>query len=217
MIAVIFDLDGTLIDSLPDVTRAVNALLADEGLPPLPESTVNGFVGRGERVLMERLIAATDLIPGDFDRLLPPFIAHYKIAARETKLMPGAGKALEQLRSAGHSLALCTNKPAAPLEDTLIAAGLADTFDVVVAGDTLPVRKPDPAPIRHILEQLDTTRCVYVGDSETDAETAHNAGVPFVFYTEGIRVADVHDIPHDVAFNDFAMLPGICLRMSDQD
>ena len=130
MIPVIFDLDGTLIDSLPDVARAVNALLADEGLPPLPLSTVNGFVGRGERVLMERLIAATDLDPADFDRLLPPFIAHYKVAARDTKLMPGVDKALARLREAGHKIALCTNKPSAPLEDTLIAAGLADAFDV---------------------------------------------------------------------------------------
>ena len=209
MIPVVFDLDGTLIDSLPDITRAANALLADEGLPPLSQATVGGFVGLGERVFMERLIEATALLPRDYDRLMPPFIEHYKAATAGTRLFPGAREALRRLRDLGAPLALCTNKPSAPLAPTLKAAGLVDVFDVIVAGDTLPVRKPDPAVLRHVVEALGSCGCVYVGDSETDAQTAANACVPFILYTDGIRQSPVEAIPHDAAFSDFRDLPGI--------
>ncbi len=212
--AVIFDLDGTLIDSLPNVTDAANALLADEGLPPLTVSETAGFVGHGERVFLERLIAATTLKPDDFDRLMPGFIAHYKIAARQTRLMPGALEALADLRGQGAKLGLCTNKPRAPLVPTLEAAGLATSFDVVVAGDDLTRRKPDPEPLHWAMSELGAESCIYVGDSDVDAQTARAAGVPFVFYTEGIRTLPIAEIPHDRAFSDFKDLPGICSALA---
>jgi phosphoglycolate phosphatase len=209
MLPVVFDLDGTLIDSLPDVTKAVNLLLADEGQPLLPQSVVNTFVGSGEKVLMQRLIAATAFEPDDAERLMPGFIAHYKTAALDTKLFPGAREALGRLRAAGVPIGLCTNKPRAPLVPTLEAAGLADVFGVVVAGDDLPLRKPDPAPLFHCFRALGAETGIYVGDSEVDAETAKRAGVPFVIYAHGIRVNPIEDIPHDVVFDDFGALDGI--------
>jgi len=209
MLPVVFDLDGTLIDSLPDVTKAVNLLLADEGQPLLPQSVVNTFVGSGEKVLMQRLIAATAFEPDDAERLMPGFIAHYKTAALDTKLFPGAREALDRLRAAGVPIGLCTNKPRAPLVPTLEAAGLADVFGVVVAGDDLPLRKPDPAPLFHCFSALGAETGIYVGDSEVDAETAKRAGVPFVIYAHGIRVNPIEDIPHDVVFDDFGALDGI--------
>ena len=207
MIPVVFDLDGTLIDSLPNITDAANALLAGEGLPPLKAETVRTFVGLGEQVFMDRLIAATDLASNDRARLMPIFIAAYNRAAEDTRLFDGARAMLDELRNAGHPLGLCTNKPGEPLRHTLAAANLDTTFDIVVAGDTLPNRKPDPAPLRHILAELGATTCIYVGDSETDAETAARARVPFILYTEGIRVSPVEDIPHAATFNDFRALP----------
>lgn len=209
MLPVVFDLDGTLIDSLPDVTKAVNLLLADEGQPLLSQSVVNTFVGSGEKVLMQRLIAATAFEPDDAERLMPGFIAHYKTAALDTKLFPGAREALDRLRAAGVPIGLCTNKPRAPLVPTLEAAGLADVFGVVVAGDDLPLRKPDPAPLFHCFRALGAETGIYVGDSEVDAETAKRAGVPFVIYAHGIRVNPIEDIPHDVVFDDFGALDGI--------
>ena len=209
MIPVVFNLDGTLIDSLPNITDAANALLRGEGLPPLDRARVAGFVGLGEQVFVDRLIAATDLAPQDRDRLLARFIAIYEAETARTRLFPGVRAALDAIRGAGHPLALCTNKPGGPLAHTLKAAALERTFDVVVAGDTLPVRKPDPAPLRHILDRLNADAAIYVGDSETDAETARRAGLPFVLFTEGIRVAPVDEIPHDRIFSDFAELPGI--------
>ena len=214
MIPIVFDLDGTLIDSLPNVTDAANALLADEGLEPLSSEVVRGFVGLGERVFLDRMIAATDLRPEDFDRLMPVFIRHYNVAAEDTQLFPGAMDMLNRLRVDGVPLALCTNKPAAPLWPTLKAAGIEDAFDVVLAGDMLEKRKPDPLPVHHILSELNAETCLYVGDSETDAETARRAGVPFVLFTEGIRLAPIDDIPHDVAFDDLSMLPEIYSQFS---
>ncbi len=213
MLPVVFDLDGTLIDSLPDVTKTVNLLMAEEGQPPLEMSVVNTFVGSGERVLMDRLIAATAFHPDDFDRLLPRFIAHYKTAALDTKLFPGARAALDRLRAAGVPIGLCTNKPRAPLEPTLAAAGLENVFGVVVAGDDLPLRKPDPAPLFHCFQALGAETGIYVGDSEVDAETAKRAGVPFVIYAHGIRVSPLEDIPHDVAFEDFTKLDAILAEL----
>jgi len=209
MLPVVFDLDGTLIDSLPDVTKAVNLLLEEEGQPLLDSSVVNTFIGSGERVLMDRLVAATAFLPSDFDRLMPRFIAHYKIAALDTKLFPGARDALDRLRAAGVPIGLCTNKPRAPLIPTLEAAGLSDVFGVVVAGDDLPKRKPDPAPLFHCFQALGAETGIYVGDSEVDAETARRAGVPFVIYAHGIRVSPIADIPHDVVFDNFGALDGI--------
>ncbi|SMX24350.1 Phosphoglycolate phosphatase, chromosomal [Boseongicola aestuarii] len=209
MLPVVFDLDGTLIDSLPDVTKAVNLLLAEEGQPLLPQSVVNTFVGSGEKVLMQRLIAATAFTEADAERLMPRFIAHYKTAALDTRLFPGARSALDRLRAAGVPIGLCTNKPRAPLVPTLEAAGLGDVFGVVVAGDDLPLRKPDPAPLFHCFRALGAETGIYVGDSEVDAETAKRAGVPFVIYVHGIRVSPIEDIPHDVSFEDFAALDEI--------
>lgn len=207
--AVVFDLDGTLIDSLPDITGAANLLLAEEGMPPLETKTVAGFIGLGERVFLERLIGATDLRPQDFDALLPRFIEHYKGATGNTRLFPGVREVLDRFKAMGVPLGLCTNKPSAPLWPVLEAVGVQSDFDVVVAGDTLERRKPDPAPLRHILSELGVRTCLYVGDSETDAETARRAEVPFALFTEGIRQKPVVEIPHDAAFSDFAELPAI--------
>ena len=215
MIPIIFDLDGTLIDSLPDITGAANALLSEKGLPPLEASEVAGFVGRGERVLLDRLIAATALDAADYDALMERFIAIYKGATGRTRVFPGAREALEHFRSAGVPVGLCTNKPSGPLGSVLEALDLSRLFDVIVAGDTLAARKPDAAPLLHAVSSLGAERCIYVGDSEIDAETAQAAGMPFAFFTEGIRTVAIADIPHDAAFSDFADLPSIYARLSE--
>lgn len=215
--AVVFDLDGTLIDSLPNVTDAANSLLAGEGLPPLTQDVVEGFVGMGEQVFMDRLIAATDLDGADRPRLMRTFIDAYNVAAEDTRLFPAVAEALDLLRRAGHRLAICTNKPAEPLAHTLAAAGLDGLFDIVVAGDTLPVRKPDPAPLRHIMDFLQVNTCIYVGDSAVDMDTAEATGVPFVLYTEGIRTTPLDQMRFAARFDDFWQLPGIVAKLVAQN
>ena len=213
--AVLFDLDGTLIDSLPNITDAANAVLDKRSLPPLEQASVAGFVGLGEQVFVDRLIAATDLDSGERDWVMQEFIRHYKIEAAHTKCFHGAAAALSSLRSDGFRLGLVTNKPRGPLGQTLAAAALEGAFDLVIAGDDLPKRKPDPLPLLHAMNRLGTDRCIYVGDSEIDAATAQAAEIPFVLFTEGIRQAEVHDIPHVVAFNDFGMLPTLVGRLAE--
>lgn len=212
---VLFDLDGTLIDSLPNIADAVNAVLDKRDLPALSQETVAGFVGLGEQVLVDRLIGATDLDAGERDWVMETFIGHYKVEALKTRCIPGVEKCLQTLQAEGFALGLITNKPRAPLAATLASAGISECFQVVVAGDDLAKRKPDPLPIRHAMEKLKAGAGIYVGDSETDAETAMNAGVPFVLYTEGIHHGRVHDMPHAVAFSDFGMLPGIVRRLAE--
>jgi phosphoglycolate phosphatase len=209
----VFDLDGTLIDSLPDIAAATNALLADHWLPPLPQKQIGGFVGMGERVFLDRLIAATALDRAQYDALLVEFMAFYTKTTGQTTLFPGVIDALAALRGAGCKLGICTNKPSGPLDAVLKAVDLERWFDVVIAGDTLPKRKPDPAPLRLAFERMGVTEGVYVGDSEIDAETAQRAGIAFAFFTEGIRTKPVDRIPHDRAFDNFADLPAICMSM----
>lgn len=206
--AVIFDLDGTLIDSLPTIAKAGNAVLAGADLSPLPVDRYRAFVGLGEQVLLDRLIAATDLDAGQRDHLMIQFMNSYKAASQDTHLFDGVPAALEAVKKLGQ-IGLCTNKPMAALGVVLQTLGWQDMFDVVIAGDTLPVRKPEPEPLQLAVERLGTKTGLYVGDSETDAETAQRAGVPFALFTKGIRVSPVDQIPHDVAFDDFAALPDI--------
>ena len=204
--AVLFDLDGTLIDSLPNITDAANAVLIERGLPTLTSSVTVGFVGRGEQVFVDRLIASTDLQLEDRKEILRDFVHHYAIEAEKTVCFEGVTAALQSLASEGYLLGLVTNKPRGPLVPTLEAAQLDAVFGVVVAGDDLATRKPDPAPLLHAMTELNASRCVYVGDSEVDAETAERADVPFVLYTEGIRTAKIDDLKHAAAFSRFENL-----------
>ncbi|SHH25432.1 phosphoglycolate phosphatase [Marivita hallyeonensis] len=205
--AVVFDLDGTLIDSLPDMTVSANTLLAEHGLPPLDRSQVAGFVGFGVRVFMNRLIAATALKASEYDTLLQRFMALYVQATDHTEVFPHVREALDALRDQGCVLGLCTNKPTAPMKAVLAALDLAEYFEVAVAGDTLSVPKPDPAPLKLAFEKLGATEAVYVGDSPVDAETAQRARVPFLLFSEGIRTVSLDEIPHDKLFHDFRTLP----------
>ncbi|MEM6385739.1 MAG: phosphoglycolate phosphatase [Pseudomonadota bacterium] len=208
MIPVLFDLDGTLIDSLPNIGEAANVILQARNLPALPPSVVATFVGLGEEVFVDRLIAATDLPTTDRDTIMQQFISEYKRVAQDTRCFPGVSRALGALKARGAKMGIVTNKPRAPMQPTLEAAELTSFFDVVVAGDDLPTRKPDAAPLRHAMAELGAVNCVYIGDTPIDAETARASAVPFGLFTEGIRTVPIKDIHHDFAFDHFDNLIG---------
>lgn len=190
--AVVFDLDGTLIHSAPSLHHAMAATLAELGRPTVTLAQVTGFIGNGVGKLVARSLDAT----GGADAALAQraqalFMGHYAAApAALTTLYPGAAAALEALRGAGLRLGLCTNKPQKPAEHALAEAGIDHLFDAVIGGDAVAL-KPDPAPLLACLSRLgaDTATAIYVGDSETDAETARNARAPFALFTGGYRKA----------------------------
>ncbi len=217
MTAIIFDLDGTLIDSAPDIHAAVARVLAREGLLPLTFPTVRGFIGNGVPVLIDRVMAARDIRPDPVmrDHLIARFLEEYGPASTDlTALYPNVRPALQSLQDAGHQMGICTNKPEGPARSILAAFGLLPFFGVVIGGDSLGVRKPHPEPLTTALAMLGGAPALFVGDSEVDAETALAAGIPFALFTEGYRKTAVADLPHLHAFSDFAALPALVQKIT---
>jgi phosphoglycolate phosphatase len=209
----VFDLDGTLIDSAPDIHAAANRLLAEEGLASMSLPQVRGMIGRGVPWLMQQLLAASGqpADPARAARMAARYMAG-EDAVHLTGVYPGVLRALTALQDAGHAMAICTNKPMQATEAVLRHLGLRGFFAALVAGDSLPLRKPDPAPLRAAVAALGGGAAVYVGDHEVDAETAAGAGVPFVLYTEGYRAGPVAGLAAR-AFAGWEVLPGLVARM----
>ncbi len=212
--AVIFDLDGTLIDTAPDIVAAANRMLRGIGLSDQPFDTVKSFIGNGVPRLVESVMKAHDIQGSDrHDDLVQSFLRHYNAAlAQDSRPYPNLVPMLDALKADGCALGVCTNKLEAPGRDILSAFALDAYFDVVVGGDSLAVKKPDPAPLLHAFDAVSGSRRLFVGDSEVDSETAVRARVPFALFTEGYRKSGIDDLPHDFAFSDFADLPGIVRR-----
>jgi phosphoglycolate phosphatase len=211
MASLVFDLDGTLIDSAPDILAAANRLLADCDRPPLDLPTLTSFIGNGVPKLVERVMQARSLDMSRHPELYRLMMQHYQEQnSALTRLFEGAREALEALALAGHSLGLCTNKPAAATAEVLRDFGLSGRFQVVIAGDSLATRKPDPQPLLAAFEALQhmgaTGPRIYVGDSSFDAETAQRAGIDFALFTRGYRSQPVSALAHRWAFDDYARL-----------
>ncbi|MDX5351371.1 MAG: phosphoglycolate phosphatase [Paracoccaceae bacterium] len=205
----VFDLDGTLIDSAPDIHAAANKVFGNKGLPTFPFAVVRGFIGNGVAVLVSRLLAHQGLEDdGPLHReLVADFLSLYEEAFDLTTLYPDALDALHRLSAAGHRLAICTNKPAAPTRAALRHFGLEALFPVVIGGDSLPQRKPDPAPLRAALAAMGAGKPLFIGDSEVDAATARAAGVPLALFTGGYRKAAPEDLGARIIFDHHAALP----------
>lgn len=216
--AVVFDLDGTLVDSIGDLAGAANRMLAEVGHEPLPQDVIRGFVGNGLPKLVERVMRHCDLPIDRHADLTRATLNHYNAAASETtRPYPGIPEALAQLQDMGCVLGICTNKPEAPARHVLEALNLAHHFKVVFGGDTLPVRKPDPSHLTESFRALSAKGpCLFVGDSEVDAETAQRAQVPFLLFSEGYRKSPVAEIPHDASYGSASDLPALVTRIAGQ-
>ena len=213
-----FDLDGTLVDTAPDLVATLNVLLAEEGLQALPLDEARPFIGRGARWLIERGFQAANApleatrIPPLFDR----FIAHYSThIADESRPFPGMAAALERLRRDGASLVVCTNKLSGLSNALLAALRLDHLLEAVVGADAVPAAKPDP---RHLLAAIEAAggtsgRALLVGDAATDAGAARAAGVPLILVSFGYTEIPASELDPDILIHHFDQLPDACARL----
>jgi phosphoglycolate phosphatase len=212
---IIFDLDGTLVESAPSLTAAANRLLAELGREPLAVATTRGFVGHGVAVLVERVLRHTGGVPGG---TIAPHVARFRAIydadpVTGTVAFPGVAAALAALAAEGHGLGVCTQKPNRPARAILRGLGLMPPITALTDGDSLAVMKPDPAMLGHAAAQLPEGPVIFVGDSAVDAATAAAAGVPFLLHTEGYPGEGVGTLASAGSFSDFAELPRLVGRL----
>jgi phosphoglycolate phosphatase len=194
---VVFDLDGTLVDSSRDLTTGVNHMLAWAGVAPLSHEAVRSFVGEGARRLIEKAAAERGLTQ-PLDTLLPVFLAAYReVLLEQTRLYDGIAEVLAALPP--RRMAVLTNKPGDMSRAILSGLGVAHCFDWIWGAGDVPARKPDPAGLQRMLDQAETRaeEATFVGDSAIDIRTARAAGVPSIGVTYGFHPESLDEAPPD--------------------
>jgi phosphoglycolate phosphatase len=210
-----FDLDGTLVDTAPDLISTLNVLLAQEGLPPLALSEARPFIGRGAKWMLERGFQAAGATldearaPELFDRFLAHYLDHI---ADESRPFPGVEAALDRLKAEGARLVVCTNKLTGLSLALLDALDLTRRFDAVIGADATPACKPDP---RHLTTAVAAVggamaTAVMVGDAGTDAGAARAAGAPLILVSFGYTEVPARDLGPDILIDHFDQLVAGC-------
>jgi len=184
---VIFDLDGTLADTALDLAAALNHALKKMGRAPVPAEQVRAMVGHGARALLRKGLAATgEVSEALVEQGFPVFLDYYEAhIADHSRPFDGVEAALGQLDALGVRRAICTNKLEGLTHSLVAALGWQDRFDAIVGGDTLPQRKPDPAPVHEAIARAGGGRAAFVGDSINDTDAARAAGIPCIALTFG--------------------------------
>ena len=213
MAAVIFDLDGTLADTSGDLLAAANHCFRDMGLGDVLGPQDAGIALRGGRAMLRAGLTRVDqLDDAVVDRYYPILLDAYGAAISvHTYIYPGAMDAIKVLKSQGYGVGICTNKPAALADQLLRDLGVRDVFGSLVGADTLPVRKPDPAPLLEAARRLggDPRACILIGDSDTDRNTARAAAVPSVLVTFGPAGGDMVALEPEALLDDYSALPAV--------
>jgi len=218
---VLIDLDGTLIDSVPDLAYCVDALMAQLGLPARGEAKVRQWVGNGIERLVKR--ALLDQLDGDPDpallaKALPIYFDLYKKnLSQRSRLYPGVKEGLQFLHDAGYKLGCITNKAAAFTEPLLKDLGIYDYFRIVVSGDTLPVKKPDPLPLLHAARffKVEPSHALMVGDSISDVKAARAAGFQVICMSYGYNHGqDIRDAHPDAVIDSMVQLSGLLAKVA---
>ncbi len=212
----VFDLDGTLVDSAADLRAALNQTLRERGRPPLSPAQVRPMIGDGVPALVARALAASGADPAESTGALPRFIELYEAdPVRLTRPYPAVPETLAALRRRGYRTAICTNKPQRATLAVLEGLGLLPLFDGVAGGDRFRVRKPDP---RHLLELIGALgarveAAAMIGDNENDAAAAHGAGIPLVLMRYGYARVDPETLGAGALLAHFADLPAALDRL----
>ncbi|HXV00766.1 MAG TPA: HAD-IA family hydrolase [Caulobacteraceae bacterium] len=215
---IVFDLDGTLVDTAPDLIGTLNVMLAAEGLPPARLEDARVLIGRGGRALIAGGFAAAGrpLTDEEVDRRFEAFLPHYLAHIADLSApYPGVQACLDELAAAGARLAVCTNKRGDLSRALLDAVGLGGRFAAVVGPDHAGARKPDP---RHLVATIAAAggradQAVMVGDSPYDAQAARAAGVRLVLVAFGYSETPVADLGADAVIGDFTALPEVCTAL----
>lgn len=214
----IFDLDGTLIDSKKDLTISTNAVRQHFGMTPLDEETVGSYVGNGAAVLLRRALGP-DVPEPLIGEALQYFLKFYRTHALEhTHLYAGMREALDELAAQGHTLGVLTNKPGKISVDIVAALGLGNKFSRVYGGDMLPAKKPDPAGILALMQEsgAPATETVMIGDSSVDVQAARNAGVSSCGVLWGFQPETFRVCPPDVYVSSTGELPGVIAALANR-
>lgn len=215
--AVLIDLDGTMVDSAPDIVEAANRMLIELGAPPMSAALVASFIGNGVPTLVRRLLAASPTLAGiDPNNAQALFYRHYHDTnGRFSRLFPGVLAGLTALKHAGYRLACVTNKPIDYTEPLLQSFGLEACLQAVVGGDSIPQMKPDPAPLLHACRLLDVPPAcaVMVGDSHVDVAAARAAGMTSYILRYGYPGPGGLDaLEADVLIDSLTELPALLER-----
>ena len=218
----IFDFDGTLIDSVPDLADATNAMLTTLGKKPYPLDIIRNWVGNGSKMLVERaLVGKVEVLEGELDKESVDhaeqvfFDAYKNISGSKTIAYPDVDNGLRKLQAAGFELALVTNKPIRFVPKILQSFGWQDLFSEVLGGDSLPTKKPDPAPLLHVCNALNfnPAQAVMIGDSRNDILAGQNANMDTLGLSYGYNYGqDIRELNPTKAFDDFASLVAYILK-----
>jgi len=213
---ILIDVDGTLVDSVPDLAYCVDEMMKQLGMPLRGEAKVREWVGNGvERLVRRALIDQLDGEPDDalFQRAYPIYLALYaENTSKRSHLYPGVREGLDYLKGAGYKLGCVTNKVAEFTEPLLKDLGVYDDFAIVVSGDTLPRKKPDPLPLLHAAEFFGCapSEAMMLGDSVSDVKAARAAGFQIVCMTYGYNHGiDIRDASPDAVIDTMTQLRGL--------
>lgn len=216
---IVFDLDGTLIDTAPDLVDTLNVVLAREGLPPVPYEAARNAIGGGAKAMIARGIEAEGqaLSPAKLEQMFADFIAYYSDhLADRSRPFPGLTDALDALAARGCQFAVCTNKLERLAMLLLDRLELANRFVAICGQDTFGIQKPDPEILRRTIAAASGTmqRAVMIGDSLTDIRTARAAGVPIIAVDFGYSERPIAEFGPDRTISDFAQLPASIAAIS---
>ncbi len=219
---VVFDLDGTLVDTAPDLVATLNTIFAREGVPPVAYEAARNMVGGGARMMIERGLAAEarSRTPAEVDRLVADFIDHYAAhIADHSRPFPELEDALDELARRGCRFAVCTNKLEWLSTRLLDALGLTPRFEAICGSDTFGVQKPRPEPLLRTVERLQgqLSQTVMVGDSLNDIATARAAGIPVVAVDFGYSETPIREFAPDRVIGGFAHLPEAVFDLLKQE
>ena len=208
----IFDLDGTLVETAPDLVATLNTVLTREGIAPVAYEIARNFVGGGARLMLARGIEADGRIvdAAKLDTMFADFIAHYAAnVALHSRPFPGLIEALDTLSARGHRFAVCTNKLEHLSVLLLNELKLTDRFEAICGQDTFGIQKPDPEILRRTIAAAggDVRRSIMIGDSETDILTARAAGIPVIAVDFGYSDRPISEYGPDRLISHFAQLP----------